>query len=152
MGLFFVKGTNILQGKIANVAGGSETYGSFREGTGTIHHNNLWTFRINNKPVSFKTKENLSFSDGDNLTAVGGEKNGTLHIICLRNDTTGQTYDPPVKLLKIGGWAIILISIPMIFVLIGIFLIIPGILFVREAGWATKAMNVLRATPPVRTA
>lgn len=72
----------VLKGKINTLRSGTETYRHFNSRGGQVRTDNTWTFRIDNKPVSFQTKQNLSFTDGDEITAVGGEKNGTFHITC----------------------------------------------------------------------
>jgi hypothetical protein len=93
----------VLKGKIHTLSSGTETYGHFNNRGGQVRTDNTWTFRIDNKPVSFKTRQNLSFSEGDQITVVGGEKNGTFHVTCLRNETTGAFFEPTIRLAYIAG-------------------------------------------------
>lgn len=148
MALLNVK-TDVLQGKISNVSSGFETFGRADRGTG-VSHTNTWTFRIDNKPVSFKTKQNLSFTDGDLITAVGGENNGTFNVTALRNDTTGQIFEPTVGIAKFVGWGMIALGVLTVFIFVGFILIGFGVFFLWAARGGAKAVEVLKATPPAK--
>lgn len=145
MGLFEMK-MDVIQGQITNVASSFETFGRSDRGTGASF-TNTWTFRINNKPVSFKTKQNMSFSDNDYVTAVGGERNGTFHVTCLRNDTTGAIFEPTTTLAYIVGGLMILLGFLTIIFIIGFVLIPIGGFFIWAGYKGTQAVAKLRNTP-----
>jgi hypothetical protein len=52
----------------------------------------LLTFRVNNRPVTYKSRSGCSISNGDGVTVMGQNKAGTLQAWCLRNDTTGAIF------------------------------------------------------------
>ncbi len=135
----------VLQGKISNLSSGSELVST----NNTLGTKNTWAFRINNTPVSFKTPVNLSFSEGDIITSVGVNRNGTFHIACLRNETTGSVYEPPtVKLAYFVGILLILIGLPFLFLfLFGVIPIALGIYYIRVAQKTKEAIVILQRTP-----
>lgn len=55
-------------------------------------------FRVDNKPVVFRTRTFPSIKEGDEVVAAGSIKNGTLHAIALRNASTGANYSPPLTM------------------------------------------------------
>lgn len=148
MALFDMK-MDILQGQISHVSSGFETFGRADRGTG-VSHTNTWTFRVDNKPVSFKTKQNLSFSDGDLVTAVGGERNGTFHVTCLRNDTTGAVFEPTATVAYIIGGLMILLGIITLVIIIGFIFIALGAFFLWAGYKGSQAVTILRNTPPAK--
>lgn len=141
--------TDVLQGKISNISSGVELYGRADTGNG-INQTNTWTFRIDKKPVSFKTKQNLNFSESDLITAVGGENNGTFNVTALRNDTTGQIFEPTVGVAKFLGWGLIVLGVLTIFLFVGFVLIPLGIFFLWASRGGAKAVEVLRETSPAK--
>lgn len=136
----------LLQGRISNVSSGFETFGRSDRGSGAVH-TNTWTFRIGHKPVSFKTKQNMNFSDGDIVTIVGGEKNGIFHVTCLRNETTGSVFEPTITLAYIIGGCFILLGLLLLVIFIGFILIPIGLFFIWSAYNGSRAVNLLRTTP-----
>lgn len=140
---------NVLHGQISHVSSGFETFGRSDKGTGA-NFTNTWTFRIDNKPVSFKTKQNLSFSDGDYVTVVGADKNGTFHVTCLRNDTTGTVFEPTITLAYIIGGGMILLGLLTLAVFIGFIFIGLGAFFIWAGYKGSQAVTILRNTPVVK--
>jgi len=80
----------------------------------------LVTFRLNGKPVRIKVHESASISEADRLIAAGTEKQGTLEALAIKNVTTGAIHHNPYQLPLYGGIAALVLSIPMIFILIGL--------------------------------
>lgn len=142
--------TDVLQGKISNISSGIELFGRADRGNG-ISQTNTWTFRIDKKPVSFKTKQNLNFSEGDFITAVGGENNGTFNVTALRNDTTGQIFEPTVGVAKFLGWGLVILGIITIFIFVGFVLIPLGVFFIWASRGGAKAVEILKHTPSAQT-
>ena len=62
-------------------------------GNGAAHIvNQIASFRIDGKPVQFKSRTLVSISDGDEVIAAGPMKNGTLEALAVRNISTGAVY------------------------------------------------------------
>src|ERR1700759_3320972 len=77
--------------------------------------NQLVTLRIDNKPVSFRTRQGVpSISEGDKVGAAGAMKNGTLHADALRNYTTGASYHPQTLWVMVLSAALALLGLPLI--------------------------------------
>lgn len=102
--------------------------------------NQLVSFRIDGKPMFYRTRTLASFTEGDAASAVGTMKNGTLEALALRNHTTGATYHAPYVMPAILAAVLIVIGIPLIAVL-GI-----GLLFVGFGGFVLwKVWNLRQA-------
>lgn len=78
-----------LQGTVSNcqhtlkVSGGANN-----TGTSTTY---IALFRVNGRPVEFRTGHPSSISDGDQVKVAGTPWNGTLSVLACRNLTTGET-------------------------------------------------------------
>jgi hypothetical protein len=80
----------------------------------------LVNFRLNGRPVRIKVTDSASISEGDRLVAAGKEKQGTLEALAVKNVTTGAIHHNPYQMPLIGGIVALVISIPLMFMLIGI--------------------------------
>lgn len=116
-------------------------------GTDVIHNNrqavgvntNLLTFRIDGRPVHFKSRDVVpSLEDGDRVAAAGGSKAGTLHAEAVRNLNTGATYAPPTVLPLVLGLVLAVMSVPLMIVLVG-FLFLPIALYVLYRVWVVRS-------------
>jgi hypothetical protein len=106
----------------------------------------LVTFRLNGKPVRIKIQESASISEGDRLIAAGDEKQGTLEALAVKNLTTGAIHHNPYHFPLYGGIAALVISIPMIFILI-------GVLTAPIAGWLIwRGLRIKNAVAMVNSA
>jgi len=112
----------------------------------------LVTFRLNGKPVRIKIHESASITEGDQLMAAGDEKQGTLEALAVKNLTTGAIHHNPYKLPLYGGIAALVVSIPLIFALV-------GLLLAPIAGWVAwrglrikNAVDMVSAAPMVQAA
>ena len=80
------------------------------------------TFRIDNRQVSFTSQATPNLSDGENVTVAGREKNGEFIAYVIKNNTTNIICESlPARVMLIFGAIMFLISVPFIFVLVGIF-------------------------------
>jgi hypothetical protein len=112
----------------------------------------LVTFRLNGRPVRIKIHESASITEGDQLMAAGDEKQGTLEALAVKNLTTGAIHHNPYKLPLYGGVAALVVSIPLIFALV-------GLLLAPIAGWVAwrglrikNAVDMVSAAPMVQAA
>jgi len=80
----------------------------------------LVNFRLNGRAVRIKVTDSASISEGDHLVASGKEKQGTLEALAVKNLTTGALHHNPYQMPLIGGIVALVISIPLMFMLIGI--------------------------------
>jgi hypothetical protein len=137
----------ILTGKISHVDHSTATTGgTTARGNLRIQTRHVWSFRLNNHPVTYTGLSTGSFGVGDELTAAGQERNGTFVIESCRNETTGAVYERPATLFCVPG-LIIAISLPLMLVLVG-FLILPfGIYFFMKGLKYAKANKLLQAAP-----
>lgn len=114
-----------LAGTASHVSQGSDySYAASNNGPVAIK-NQLVGFRLDNKPVMFRTRTLPSITEGDKIVVGGSEKNGTFEALALRNLTTGAIYQPPTIFPMILAGVLILIGIPLI-ALLGIGLIFVG--------------------------
>lgn len=97
----------LLTGKISHIDHATETHGQIStRGSrvrGQISAAHAWSFRVDNRPAIYKQKQTASFTEGDDLTAAGEDKNGTFVISACRNETTGAFYEGPVMLILVCG-------------------------------------------------
>jgi len=106
----------------------------------------LVTFRLNGRPVRIKIHESASITEGDQLMAAGDEKQGTLEALAVKNLTSGAIHHNPYKLPLYGGIAALVVSIPLIFALV-------GLLLAPIAGWvAWRGLRIKNAVDMVSSA
>jgi hypothetical protein len=95
-----------LQGPVSHYKQSTQTVGYSNEGTGQTRTAQVLTFRVNNRPVTFKFEDGGSVSDGDGVTVLGFDKAGTIKALCMRNDTTGAIFKASyIPFYIIGGLA-----------------------------------------------
>jgi hypothetical protein len=138
----------ILTGKVSHVDHSTATSGgTTARGNLLIQTRHVWSFRLNNHPVTYTGLSTASFGEGDELTAAGQERNGTFVIESCRNETTGAVYERQATLFCVLPALIIAISLPLMLVLVG-FLIFPfGVYFLFKGLKFSKANKLLRAAP-----
>jgi hypothetical protein len=108
----------------------------------------LATFRLNGRPVRIKVHESASISEGDQLIAAGHDKQGTLEALAVRNLTTGAIHYIPYQFPLYGGLVALILSIPMIFILIGL-LLAPIAAWVTWRGWQIKSAVTMVSSAPI---
>ncbi len=85
--------TDVLRGRASDVDRGHDnTIVSQRQGGAAHIVNQIATFRVDQKPVTFKSRILVSIKDGDEIVAAGKLKNGTLEALAVRNISTGALY------------------------------------------------------------
>ena len=110
------------------------------------HKLQLFSFRIDGKPVIYRTAAFLSISDGDRVAVAGTMKNGMLEVAAFRNLSTGASYAPPTGGLTYVGWFMIVIGIPAIILMgLGFALIGFGIWMLSRVGNVKKAYKLVNA-------
>lgn len=131
----------VISGVVTNVSRGTDhSYAATSQHGPVAIQNQLINFRIDNKPILFRTRTLASMNDGDTVAAAGSVKNGTLEAIAIRNLSTGASYHPPTVVAMVLAAVLILIGIPLIAVL-GL-----GLLFVGYGGFVLyKAIRVRKA-------
>lgn len=117
-----------------------------------------WLFRIDGRQAILKThQEELDFSDGDEVIAVGKFRNGSLHIRAFRNKTSGAvSYGSLRRFYSAVAIGIILITIGIIliigkilliltdgYLIIGLLCLFAGLIFVGESYPEIGARKVL---------
>jgi hypothetical protein len=112
----------------------------------------LVTFRLNGRPVRIKIHESASITEGDHLIAAGNEKQGTLEALAVKNLTTGAVHHNPYQFPLYGGIAVLVLSIPMIFVLVGLLLAPIAAWVVWRALQIKNAVTMVSSTPMGQTA
>jgi hypothetical protein len=141
----------ILTGKISHVdhATAVTGAGSVRGGHGNmmVRTTHVWSFRLNNHPVTYKGLTTASFGEGDELTAAGQEKNGTFVIESCRNETTGAVYERPATKLCVLSAFLIVMGLALTVVLVGILVLPFGGYFLWTGLKYLKANKLLRAAP-----
>lgn len=135
-----------LRGAASHLGRGSDNTVIAR-GDGAAHIvNQIASFRIDNKPVNFKSRTLVSISDGDEVIAAGPMKNGTLEALAVRNISTGAFYGHDLVFPTILTVALALLGLMSLSMGIGyIILAIAGwvawrLWIVRSAAQAVKAV------------
>lgn len=142
-----------LQGPVSHYKQSTQTVGYSNQGTGQTRTAQVLTFRVSNKPVTFKFESGGSISDGDGVTVLGFDKAGTLQGLCVRNDTTGAIFKASyIPFYVIGGLALLMALgfFSVSFYAALPFLCIGGAL--GYYGWrnanANKVLAAIRLLPP----
>ena len=108
----------------------------------------LVTFRLNGRPVRIKVHESASISEGDRIVAAGSDKQGTHEALAVNNLTTGAIHYIPYQLPLYGGLVALILSIPMIFILIGL-LLAPIAAWVAWRGLQIKNAVAMVSSAPM---
>lgn len=143
----------IATGKISHLDHSTETSGyTTPSHGGQIRTSHAWSFRLNNVPAIYQNRLTASFSDGDELTAAGMNKDGTFRILSCRNETTGATYLQPAMLLNFGAIFLIVLSVPLLLIYVGVLSLAFGIYLLTWGRRMSKANSLLLATPRLQPA
>jgi hypothetical protein len=136
------------RGRVQSVERGTDLSYAASASHGPIPiQNQLISFRIDGKPMFYRTRTLASFAEGDEAVAVGKVKNGTLEALALRNLSTGATYHAPYVLPAILAAVLVLLGVPLIGFL-GI-----GLLFIGFGAWILwKVWNVHQAAQSLPSA
>jgi len=132
----------IISGIADNIQQGSDyNYTSGGNNTTVAIKNQLFSLRIDNKPILFRTRTFPSITAGDHIAVVGKYKSGTFHASALKNLTTGAGYYMPTN----GPLILGIISVVLGF-LIASGLFIAGLPLWALGGWLLyTALNLRKA-------
>lgn len=138
----------VLSGSASNFSQSSDlSYAATNNGPVAIA-NQIFSFRLDNKPVFYRTRTLVSIGDGDQVAAAGTEKQGTLQALAVRNLSTGATYHAPTTVPMILSALLILVGIPLIaFLGIGLFFVGFGAFLIYKCLNVRKATALLAALP-----
>lgn len=129
--------TTVVRGRATDIEKGSDfSYAATSDGPMPIK-DQIAAFRIDNKPVVFRTRSFPSIKEGDEVVAAGAMKNGTLQAVALRNASTGATYGPPLAMPIILASLLALVGVMSISLPLGlgyIILAIAAFVFFRIYG------------------
>jgi hypothetical protein len=141
--------STVIQGKLTHVQQTTETHGQISRGSGQITSANAWSFRVDSRAATFKSRGGASLSDGDLVTVAGHDSKGTFQVLALRNDTTGSVHEGPATMLLIGGGVVAVLGVPMMAILIG-FLFVPLGLYLLWLGAKLRSANLALAATPIQ--
>jgi hypothetical protein len=139
---------SLITGKISHIDHSTETSGHITANRGgQIQTAHAWSFRLNNRPSVYKSRQTASFSDGDELTAAGQDQHGTFMIISCRNETTGAVYESPATMVRVAAALMIVLGLPLMALIIGFLMLPLGIYFLMLGQKMAKANALLLAAP-----
>jgi hypothetical protein len=101
-------GIIVASGKVTNLTESTHTSGRIGQNavTGTVQgktsSKQLYSFRIDSRPIAFESKNPISISDGDLVTCAGPQSGGVIQAMKLRNDSTGIVYGHSPVLVLLG--------------------------------------------------
>jgi hypothetical protein len=101
-------GIVIASGKVTNITESTHTTGRIGQNavTGTVQgkttSKQVYSFRIDNRPITFESKNPISISDGDLATCAGPQSGGVIKAMKIRNDSTGVIYGHSPVLVLLG--------------------------------------------------
>lgn len=156
MGVIAVSGT------VSNVREATHTEGHIGQHalgggvTGKVRSKQVYSFRVDSRPVTYESKEMLSISDGDYVTCAGPLSGGVIKAMKVRNDSTGVIYGHSPILVLLAMLAVLLIALMLTATGVGAILGIP-VLFVGMYGlyktWQLfQSGKAMQAAPVQRVA
>ncbi len=137
----------VLRGTLNQHHHSSETSGAIGKNGGNVHTKAVLTMRVDTKPAQIKLPNAPSLNDGEKVTLVGKDKQGTFIARAMRNDTTGAIYQvPTIPYFIMGGLFILLGLMTLIFV-VGIVFLPVGAYNLYLGYLNVEAVNQIKATP-----
>lgn len=143
----------ILEGVVSHASRGASVYGDISTSgitgktSGSISSANVYSFRVNGRPVEFKTQDALSMADGDTVSVAGVVKNGHLHCYALRNLNTQAEHNNYHSMTEFFGYAAIMFGILTLIIVVGFVMIFLGVLIVRGERRKKKCIEMVRGKP-----
>jgi len=87
-----------MTGTVSGLQQSSETRGSVTTTNGRVTGQTVtmqnYNFRVDGKPVSYRSLESLSLNDGDQVKVAGQQKASGFQALAFRNLTTGTLHKP----------------------------------------------------------
>jgi len=138
----------MISGTATHLATGTSiSYAATNNGPMAIQ-DQMFSFRINGRPISYRTRSFPSLSEGDVVGAAGKEKGGVLNAFGIRNFTTGVIYSPPTTMPIILCIVLMVIGIPLIaFLGLGLFFVGFGVFVLLRVLNVRKAAKMLAEAP-----
>lgn len=137
-----------LSGTVSTLQHSTETEGTITGGRnrvqGRVSSKQVITFRVGDKPVQMKLESATSVTEGDKVTLIGVEKRGTFIARAMRNETTGAIDSLPAWKSYLLGGLFTVLSLPMLYILIGIPFLIIGIYTLYQGYLTTNAVGQLK--------
>jgi hypothetical protein len=155
-------GVNVVTGTVSNLREATHTEGRIGQHavggtvTGKVSSKQVYSFRVDNRPVTYESKEMLSLSDGDHVACAGPLGGGVIKAMKVRNDSTGVIYGHSPMLVLLGMICVLLASLMLIGTGVGAILGVP-VFFVALYGlyktWQLfQSAKAVEAVPVQRTA
>lgn len=124
-------GVQVVTGTVSNLREATHTEGRIGQHavggtvTGKLSSKQVYSFRVDSRPVTFESKDMLSLSDGDHVACAGPLSGGVIKAMKVRNDSTGIIYGHSPILALVGMICVLLASLMLIGTGIGAILGIP---------------------------
>ncbi len=134
-----------LSGVLSQVHHSSETSGAIGKSGGQVHTKQVLTLRVDGKPAQIKLPSAPSLSEGERVTLIGHEKQGTFIGRAMRNDSTGAIYSPPTAPYFIMGALFIIVGVLTLMFVVGIIFIGVGAYNLYLGYLNTQAVGALSA-------
>jgi len=155
-------GISVVIGQVSNLREATHTEGHIGQHaiggtiTGKVRSKQVYSFRVDNRPVSYESKEILSISDGDYVTCAGPVGGGVIKAMKVRNDSTGIIYGHSPVLVLLGMIGVLLASLMLISTVVGAILGVPvlciGLWGLYKAWQLFQSTRAVETTPVQRTA
>lgn len=148
-------GIVIASGKVTNITESTHTTGRIGQNavTGTVQgkttSKQVYSFRIDNRPITFESKNPVSISDGDLVTCAGPQSGGVIKAMKIRNDSTGVIYGHSPVLVLLGMIGVFIGAAMLTATGVGAILGIP-LLFVAAWGFY-KTLQLFASTRAVES-
>lgn len=113
-------GISVVTGVVSNLREATHTEGRIGQHavggtvTGKVSSKQVYSFRVDSRPVSYESKQMLSISDGDFVTCAGPVGGGVIKAMKVRNDSTGIVYGHSPMLVLLGMIGVLFASLMLI--------------------------------------
>ena len=124
-------GVITVSGIVSNVREATHTEGRIGQHaigggvTGKVSSRQVYSFRVDSRPVSYESKEMVSLSEGDCVTCAGPLSGGVIKAMKIRNDSTGVIYGHSPILILLAMLALLFLSLVLTSTGVGAILGIP---------------------------
>lgn len=155
-------GVQVVTGTVSNVREATHTEGRIGQHavggtvTGKVSSKQVYSFRVDNRPVTFESKEMISISDGDHVSCAGPFGGGVIKAMKVRNDSTGVIYGHSPVFVLGCMIAVLFASMMLIGTGIGAILGVPvfcvGLYGLYKTWQLFQSAKAVEAAPVQRTA
>lgn len=106
-------GLILLQGKVGNTQAVSDVQSNAIL-PDLVETRHTQIIRVNSRAALLKDASALNVAEGDVVAAVGHDKDGTLEVLCIRNETAGTYRKAKVSEVRLWGWYSVALSVGVI--------------------------------------